>query len=158
MSSVATSILATDFNESTIEQAKKKQFGSAMVSFRQADAFRVDQIEGVFDGIFAVDWFAHVPRSRILDFIGSVVARVPSGCPVFFLDQLAGAHSLTGVFDEEGNHIQERSLSDGSSFGVIKNFFSDEELEGFFSEHEGALEIVRMESCRRIGVVFRERS
>jgi hypothetical protein len=61
---------------------------------------------------------------------------------------------VTGVFDDEGNPIQERRLSDGSSFRVIKHFLSDAQIEALFSGLAGELSIQRFPECRRVMVMF----
>ena len=148
----AKSIVATDFNETTLKQAQKKNLPGGRVSLQQADAYNLDSTLGHFDMVMAVDWFAHVPKSRIKEFLIGVTRRVPKGSRLVFIDQLPGPHSLSGRFDEEGNHIQERRLKGGKTFRVIKNFFSDEELAEWLSPHVLNLTIKRFQECRRISV------
>ena len=149
------SVVATDYNESTLREARKKNLDSSRVTFEQADAYKLDQIVGDFDAVFAVDWFAHVPRSRISEFLGSVACRIPKGCPVFFLDQLPKEGSITEVFDSEGNHIQERILEDGSKYRVIKHFLDDSEIEGYLCDLDLEFDVTRMPECRRIALKWR---
>lgn len=151
---VTDSLLATDFNESTLLEAKKKDFDSSIVSFKQADAYAIEEITGDFDAVFAVDWLAHVPRSKMKDFLASVIKRIPKGSPTLFIDQLPKETSVSGVFDEDNNHLQERVLSDGAKFQVIKHFFSDTEIEELFHAFGGEFEIRRMAECRRISVTY----
>jgi ubiquinone/menaquinone biosynthesis C-methylase UbiE len=150
----AVSVTATDYNPSTLDEARKKGLPLDRVSLLQADAYRLDLSPGVFDAILAVDWLAHVPLSRMEGFLAGAVRRVRSGSPIVFVDQLAGAHSVTGVFDDEGNPIQERRLSDGSTFRVIKHFLSDAQIEALFSGFAGDLSIQRFSECRRVMVMF----
>jgi ubiquinone/menaquinone biosynthesis C-methylase UbiE len=150
----AVSVTATDYNSSTLDEARKKGLPFERVSLLQADAYRLDLIPGVFDAILAVDWLAHVPLSRMEGFLAGAIRRVRSGSPIVFIDQLPGEHSVTGVFDDEGNPIQERRLSDGSSFRVIKHFLSDAEIEALFSGLSGELSIQRFPECRRVMVMF----
>ena len=150
----AVSVTATDYNSSTLDEARKKGLPFERVSLLQADAYRLDLIPGVFDAILAVDWLAHVPLSRMEGFLAGAIRRVRSGSPIVFIDQLPGEHSVTGVFDDEGNPIQERRLSDGSSFRVIKHFLSDAQIEALFSGLAGELSIQRFPECRRVMVMF----
>jgi hypothetical protein len=71
-----------------------------------------------------------------------------------FIDQLPGEHSRSGVFDADGNYIQERVLPDGSAFRVIKHFFSDDQIATQFSGFSGDLSIQRFPECRRLIVNF----
>ncbi len=150
----AVSVTATDYNPSTLDEARKKRLPLDRVTLLQADAYRLDLIPGVFDALLAVDWLAHVPLSRMEGFLAGAIRRVRSGSPIVFIDQLPGEHSVTGVFDDEGNPIQERRLSDGSSFRVIKHFLSDAQIEALFSGLAGELSIQRFPECRRVMVMF----
>jgi ubiquinone/menaquinone biosynthesis C-methylase UbiE len=150
----AVSVTATDYNSLTLDEARKKRLPLDRVSLLQADAYRLDLIPGFFDALLAVDWLAHVPLSRMEGFLAGAIRRVRSGSPIVFIDQLPGEHSVTGVFDDEGNPIQERRLSDGSSFRVIKHFLSDAEIEALFSGLAGELSIQRFPECRRVMVMF----
>ena len=114
----------------------------------------MDLIPGIFDAILSVDWLAHVPLSQMEEFLSGALRRVRPGSPLMFIDQLHGEHSLSGVFDAEGNHIQERVLPDGSAFRVIKHFFRDEQLANLFSGFSGELRIQRFPECRRIIAIF----
>jgi ubiquinone/menaquinone biosynthesis C-methylase UbiE len=150
----AVSVTATDYNSLTLDEARKKRLPLDRVSLLQADAYRLDLIPGFFDALLAVDWLAHVPLSRMEGFLAGAIRRVRSGSPIVFIDQLPGEHSVTGVFDDEGNPIQERRLSDGSSFRVIKHFLSDAQIEALFSGLAGELSIRRFPECRRVMVMF----
>ncbi len=150
ISGVAESITATDFNESTLAEARKKNLPWNRVSLLQADAYNLDPIPGDFNMVMAVDWFAHVPRSRIADFLAGVIRRIPDGSPLVLIDQTPGSGSFTGEADDEGNHIQERLLASGERFRVIKHFFSDEEIHVYLEPHARDLTIKRFPGCRRI--------
>jgi ubiquinone/menaquinone biosynthesis C-methylase UbiE len=150
----AASVVATDYNQSTLDEAKKKSLPIDRVSLFQADAYCLDLIPGIFDAILSVDWLAHVPLSQMEEFLSGALRRVRPGSPLMFIDQLPGEHSLSGVFDAEGNHIQERVLPDGSAFRVIKHFFTDDQLATLVSGFSGELRIQRFPECRRIIVTF----
>jgi SAM-dependent methyltransferase len=154
VSEVATAITATDYNESTLEQARLKELDSKKVSWRVADAYDLSSVPGTFNAAYAVDWFAHVPASRVQGFLDGLHQRLMPSARVVFCDQLPGAESLTGVHDAEGNHLQERMLADGSSYRVIKHFWSDAELHEIFDRHTNALTIERYPECRRIVVAY----
>ena len=153
-SETAASVVATDYNQSTLDEAKHKSLPFDRVSLLQADAYRLDLIPGIFDAILSVDWLAHVPLSKMEEFLSGALRRVRSGSPLMFIDQLPREHSMTGLFDPDGNHIQERTLPDGSAFRVIKHFFSDDQITDLFSGFAGDLSIQRFAGCRRIIVSF----
>ena len=76
----AASVVATDYNQSTLDEAKKKSLPIDRVSLLQADAYRLDLIPVIFDAILSVDWLAHVPLSKWRNFfLMHYVASVPDG-------------------------------------------------------------------------------
>ncbi len=152
------SIKATDYNPATLVEAAQKQLPWEKVTLEQADAYRVNEIAGDFDSIFAVDWFAHVPLERMVDFVKQLIDRVPAGSPIIFVDQTPGPKSLTDAFDQNGNHIQTRSIANGTSFRVVKHFFTDQQLTEIFDPFDGDLSINRFPECRRLVVTFTKSS
>ena len=150
----AASVVATDCNQSTLDEAQKKGLPSDRVTLLRADAYRLDLIPGLFDAVLSVDGLAHVPLSKMRDFLSGAIHRVRSGSPLMFIDQLPREHSRTGMFDAEGNPIQVRTLADGAAFRVIKHFFSDAQIEDLFSGFAGELHIQRFPECRRLIVTF----
>ena len=150
ISQTAKFVVATDYNQSTLDQALLKKMSINKVCFRQADAYNLDTVEGDFDMLVAVDWFAHVPLSKMNSFLKGVNQRLVKGSKVLFLDQLPGPHSLTKQFDQEGNHIQLRKLVNGEKFNVIKHFLSDEEYTKLFNDHFVDLSIMRSPETKRI--------
>lgn len=147
---LAARITATDFNESTLQEARKKNMPWDRVSLQQADAYDLDSIPGDFDMVMAVDWFAHVPKSRIPGFLSGIIRLLPNGSPLVLIDQTPISGSWTGEEDDEGNHIQERALASGEKFRVIKHFFSDEEIHGYLEPYTQDLSLKKFPECRRV--------
>jgi ubiquinone/menaquinone biosynthesis C-methylase UbiE len=154
VSEVAASVVATDYNESTLEQARVKALDWDRVTLQRADAYQLAGVQGVFDAALAVDWFAHVPRSRFHEFLQGLHRRLQPGALVVFCDQLPGPESISGVYDEEGNHLQTRELPDGSNFRVIKHFLSERETRDLFSRYSDGMEIASYPHCRRAMVSY----
>src|SRR3954468_8637122 len=69
VSRVAASLTATDYNESTLAEARRKPLDWDKVRLVVADAYDLSRVEGEFDAAFAIDWLAHVPRSRLRQFL-----------------------------------------------------------------------------------------
>ncbi len=143
-------VVATDFNQSTLDQALKKNLPPTKVSFKQADAYDLRNIKGEFDLLLAVDWLAHVPRSKMNNFLLAIGERLGKAKQVTFVDQLPKPHSLTGVFDDKGNHLQRRTLKSGKTFSVIKHYFSDQDYEDLFDQYFTNLSIQRFDECHRV--------
>jgi ubiquinone/menaquinone biosynthesis C-methylase UbiE len=155
VSPVVRSVVATDYNDATLAQAREKALDWDRVSLLQADAYQLERVSGRFDAAFAVDWFAHVPRSRFTEFLDGLHGRLQPGSVVLFCDQLPGPESWSGIFDQEGNHLQTRELPDGSSYRVIKHFLAERELRELFSGYSDDIRIARYPDCRRVVVSYR---
>ncbi|MFL5615015.1 MAG: class I SAM-dependent methyltransferase [Gemmatimonadaceae bacterium] len=150
---VARRILATDYNESTLLLADKKEM-PGRVDFMRVDAYDLSPINDSFDAAFAVDWLAHVPQSRLSRFLVGLHDHLSLGARITFCDQTPRDTSWTGLYDVEGNHLQERQLSDGSRHRVIKHFFSDDELTRLFEPYARDLMIRRLAGARRVLVSY----
>ncbi len=154
VSKVADSILATDYNESALEQARRKSLDWDKVSLQAVDAYDLTSVSESFDAAFAVDWFAHVPKSRLNGFLQGLHERLKPNSRVVFCDQLPHNHNITGLYDEAGNHIQTRELRDGSRYRVIKHYLSDGELREIIRPYSNEIDIVRFPDCLRIVVSY----
>jgi demethylmenaquinone methyltransferase/2-methoxy-6-polyprenyl-1,4-benzoquinol methylase len=82
------------------------------------------------DAAFAGFWLSHVPRSRIRSFFECLHAHLLPGSTVVMLDNLYvhGHSTPISRIDDEGNSWQQRALSDASSWEVLKNFPTEEEM------------------------------
>lgn len=146
--------MATDYNESTLELARQKGLDPARVQFVRADAYDLASLGGTFNGAFATDWLAHVPRSRLSAFFNELHALLEPGARVVFCDQTPGTESTTMLRDSEGNHLQERTLPDGPRYHVIKHFFSDDEWRAMFVDYADEIEIQRFAEQQRVVVSY----
>jgi SAM-dependent methyltransferase len=153
-SEVARAIVATDYNESTLALARAKGLDPARVQFVRSDAYDLSSVAGSFTGAFAVDWLAHVPRSRLSVFLDQLHGRLAPGARVAFCDQTPGPSSITPLRDAEGNHLQERTLPDGSRYHVIKHFFSDDHWRDMLADCAEAIDIQRFTEQRRVVVSY----
>lgn len=154
VSDVALSITATDYNEATLAEARRKPLDWNKVTLLVADAYDLADLHRRFDGAFAVDWLAHVPLGRTHEFLRGLHEHLTPGARIVFCDQSARPESMTGIYDDEGNHVQQRTLNDGSSHRVIKNFFSDDQLRATFVPYADAIDIERYPECRRVVVGY----
>jgi ubiquinone/menaquinone biosynthesis C-methylase UbiE len=150
----ANAITASDYNESVLTLARAKAIDPSRVTFVRADAYDLSSIDGTYEGAFAVDFLAHVPASRIAGFLDGLHRRLTSGARIVFCDQTPWPASVTSLRDAEGNHLQERTLDDGSRYRVIKHFFSDHELRATFAPYTRQLDIRRLAEQRRILVSY----
>lgn len=124
------SILATDRSSEVLEIARSKHYPPDRVRFAAVDAFGLHRVEGRFTAAFAGFWWSHVRKLEIPRFLRRLHARLEPGSPVVFLDNryVDGSSTPISRTDSEGNSYQLRTLSDGSTHEVLKNFPSSAEL------------------------------
>jgi ubiquinone/menaquinone biosynthesis C-methylase UbiE len=136
IASAAESVTATDLAEEPMTIAQAKDYPRRNVRFSPSDAFNLEKELGSFDAAFAGFWWSHIPRQRIADFLRSLHARLQPGARVLLLDNLYVDGNSTPVseVDTHGNTYQLRTLSDGSSFRVMKNFPSKDELKALLPQ------------------------
>lgn len=125
ISKTAASIYATDINRSVIDIAKTRQVNSN-ITFEVSDMFtlRTDQ---KFDGLFGGFIWSHILLQDIDPFLDKISDLLNDKGIVVFIDsnQLEGTYhdkSRITKIDDEGNSFQSRTLDDGSSHLVLKNF------------------------------------
>jgi ubiquinone/menaquinone biosynthesis C-methylase UbiE len=130
IANAARSVTASDVAQEPMNIARAKPYPKNNVSFVEADAYALPDSLGRFDAAFAGFWWSHVPRQQIARFLASLHARLEPGATVLLLDNLFVAGNSTPIaeVDAAGNTYQLRTLSDGSSFRVMKNYPSKEEL------------------------------
>jgi len=126
----AAHVLAIDASPETMEIARRR-VPDGKATFVVGDAYHLSPGLGKFDAAFAGFWFSHVPRERRREFLRGLHERLVPGARVVLLDNLyvEGSSSALAETDADGNTYQRRSLRDGSTHRVLKNFPRREELE-----------------------------
>jgi SAM-dependent methyltransferase len=126
----AASLTATDVNEANLAVARARRDWPATVDFAVTDALAPQTIEGDFDAAFAGFFWSHVPLTRIDAFLDALMQRLLPGSTVVFVDNRLVPGSVHPVArrDEHGNTYQQRQMSDGSTWDVLKNFPGPDEV------------------------------
>jgi demethylmenaquinone methyltransferase/2-methoxy-6-polyprenyl-1,4-benzoquinol methylase len=130
--------LATDINEETLAIARTKPLPAGRVDFARVDAWTLDGLDGAggdrggrlpgaartFDAAFAGFWWSHLPRRRLRDWLVVLHARLQPGAVVAMLDNrwVPGSSTPISHRDADGDTWQQRTLDDGSTHPVLKNF------------------------------------
>ena len=133
----AASWLATDINPETLAVARAKPMPAA-VRFATVDAYSFDGLpdpptdaptDAPFDAAFSGCWWSHVPLGRLPQWLAQLHARLAPGARVVHLDNSFVQTSSTPITrrDDDGNTYQLRTLDDGSTHEVLKNFPSFDE-------------------------------
>ncbi len=126
---VAASVVAIDSAAETLRIAQQR-VPAGNVAFRIGDAYALAPPRRSFDAAFAGFWFSHVPRERQREFLHGLNLALEPGAKVVLLDNLyvEGSSSVISERDDSGNTYQSRTLEDGSSHRVLKNFPGETEL------------------------------
>lgn len=129
----AKEVLAVDSSPQSLNIAQTKLTGQTNIRLELADAYQLGSLAGKFDAAFAADWYSHIPKSCIPEFLRGLQEKLVSGAAVIVVDMTK--NHLRGLYeqefshyDAEGNRISRRKLPDGSIHEVIKNFPSEEDV------------------------------
>ena len=129
-SQTARSILATDINAEMLEIARSKEY-ECDVEFARADAFNLESLShNGFTAGMAMAWWSHLRKSEIDRFLDGYHRLFRPGALMVYMDNrfVPGSNLPICRTDEEGNTYQLRSLKDGTTHEVLKNFPSEIEL------------------------------
>lgn len=110
----------------------EQRVGASNVEFLVGDAYALPRMSCRFDAAFAGFWLSHVALDARRGFLRGLNAVLEPGARVVFLDNrfVEGSSSPISERDARGNTYQLRTLSDGSSHRVLKNFPTEAELRG----------------------------
>ena len=125
----ATRVVAVDAAQETLAIARARK-GNETVRFLAGDAYALPESLGIFEAAFAGFWLSHVPNRDLCRFLTNLHARLESDASVVFIDNLYVEGSSTPIAetDADGNTYQLRTLRDGSTHRVLKNFPTQDDL------------------------------
>jgi ubiquinone/menaquinone biosynthesis C-methylase UbiE/protein-tyrosine-phosphatase len=135
IATVARSVVATDVNPAMIALADARLRGTRNVELEVDDAYSLPHLGRRFSAAAAVWWWSHMPKARIGEFLGSLHRQLLPGARVLFVDQLPDAYEAEGRHRvETGDIVEARTLPDGRTFRVIKNFPTDAEMRSLLGD------------------------
>jgi SAM-dependent methyltransferase len=143
--SAARAVVATDFIPETLAIAAERPLGPHVTLLR-ADAYALPEFDPLFDVGMAHMWWSHVEKERQLDFLSQFVARLKPASVVLMIDQtyVEGICGPISRQDEWGNQYELRRLGDGSTYEIVKNYPTDEELLVNFAPFSDDVRIMRL--------------
>jgi SAM-dependent methyltransferase len=143
LADAAATVTAVDAAPSMVALARRAVGGHPNVTVRAGDAYRLDAIDGTFDGGLAMQWWSHVPYDRHAEFLTGWHARLVPGAPVFVAD-----NQLTPPWDErllrppgQPDTYEPRELPDGSRYTIVKNYFTAERLRAIFAPYAAGADV-----------------
>lgn len=124
LSASAAAITATDLNPETLDVARTRTYGPAPVTFQPADAYALDQIPGHFNVAFIGFFWSHILRAELPRFLGGLHTRLGPAARVIVVDNryVPGSSTPISRTTADGDTFQHRTLSDGRSYEIVKNF------------------------------------
>lgn len=130
MATSAAAVTATDLVPETLDVARARAYGPAPVTFQTADAFGLDQVPGDFDTAFIGFFWSHVLRADVPRFLAGLHDRLGSGARVIVLDNryVPGSSTPVSRTTDAGDTYQRRTLNDGRSYEVLKNFPTEDQF------------------------------
>lgn len=126
----ANRIFATDINNEVLEIARGKDLGGDRVRFEMRDAFSLGKLPYSVNAGIACFWWSHVSKRHIPQFLHHWHQALEPESQVVFVDNrfVSGSSTPLSRTDADGNSYQQRHLSDGSRYEVMKNFPTSREL------------------------------
>ncbi|MBD0331943.1 MAG: class I SAM-dependent methyltransferase [Chitinophagaceae bacterium] len=136
----AKSIVATDINDAVIEIAKTKNYFPAQVEFRIEDIFNFPK-KGTYDALFGGFIWSHIKIEELKTFLIQVHKHVTPGGIVVFIDNkyVEGSSLPITETDELGNIYQTRTLENGSTHKVLKNFPNQTFIQDLIKDYAEAI-------------------
>ena len=123
LSRSAAAITATDLNPETLDVARGREYGPALVTFGTADAYALDQVPGEFDLAFVGFFWSHILLADLPRFLNGLHGRLGSERRIIVLDNryVPGSNHPISRASEQGDTYQIRTLADGRSYEIVKN-------------------------------------
>jgi demethylmenaquinone methyltransferase/2-methoxy-6-polyprenyl-1,4-benzoquinol methylase len=139
-------IVATDINESVLDIARGKSI-PGIVQFIRADGYALPSFQQQFSCGMAHFWLSHVPKAQLIPFLEQFIFHLNPESTLLFIDSkyVAGYRKPASRIDDAGNAYQLRKLKDGSTFEIVKNFLSKQELFDLFNSIGGNVEYVELD-------------
>jgi 2-polyprenyl-3-methyl-5-hydroxy-6-metoxy-1,4-benzoquinol methylase len=122
---ISHSIVAIDGSPEMIEVNRAK-LGETAIKYQCIDLFKWEP-QKQYDLVFFAFWLSHVPPSHLSNFLNKVARATKPGGRVFIVDEPKGDSNISGS-NTKGLY-QQRTLSDGSSFQIVKVYYDPGEIE-----------------------------
>ncbi len=157
ISSRARCVVATDLVVDYLELARAKGYERDNVTFLEADAYHLEEAGGPFEAAVAVDFWSHVPHGMEDAFLASLTSVLLPTSPVVLVDMLRSETFELSFsrYDADGNEVHLRTLPNGNSYHVLKNFPGEEELRGRLESWAGDVEYRSLPELGRWVLTFR---
>ena len=146
ISATAKNILATDINETVMDVAKAKKYSQAKVDFQTEDIFKL-AASNKHDGLFGGFIWSHIKLQDLSLFIDIINGLVTKGGTVALMDNkyVRGNSLPISKKDDFGNTFQTRTLENGATYEVLKNFPSERFIRELLTEKASEINFSELE-------------
>ena len=146
----ARTVVATDYNEEMLALTRTKSYERHNVTVLQADAYDLTPMEQKFNVAVGAYWYSHIPIGMIPVFMQGLQNCLVGGGRFVFFDMLYKPEfdEEETTHDAEGNRWGQRSLPDGSSFQVLKNFPNEQDFIKQLGPHATEIECCEYRDLR----------
>ncbi len=141
----AQSILATDINPAVLDIAKSRTYNTP-VSFEQIDLNDLIPKSIPYDALFGGFIYSHILREDLDSFVSILFNQIKSGGQLMFIDNQFVEGNSTPLFrkNENNNTFQQRVLSSGEKYEVVKNYPTKTELLSLFEPYIHELQWIEL--------------
>lgn len=142
---VCKAIVATDPVSETLAVAATRQLGSN-VELLTADAYALPHFATTFDTGMAHFWWSHVEKQRQQAFLSEFMRCLEPDALVLMIDQIyvEGICPVVSRHDEWDNRYELRTLQNGATYEIVKNYPTDDELKASFAQFGDDIQIMRL--------------
>jgi ubiquinone/menaquinone biosynthesis C-methylase UbiE len=148
ISKTASSIFATDINKAVIDMARTRHF-NCEVTFQVADMNRLS-LDKYYDGLFGGFIWSHIPLQDLDQFLQKIKNLITPKGEIVLIDSRpvdGTSHDKKRItrIDPFGNSFQTRTLENGTTHEVLKNFPGNNFLVDKLSQIATDIKIIELE-------------
>ncbi|HSW87547.1 MAG TPA: methyltransferase domain-containing protein [Candidatus Saccharimonadales bacterium] len=134
-------VIAIDQSSEMLTIASKRYANKPNISFLQEDIYTPPTSFPKFSGCMANFLFSHIPKKDITKFLQTLHTRLETNAFVFFVDSNYQEGQGGTLVKKKGNEDtwKRRNLNNGEEYDVLKNYYSQKELEEIFGKYSRKL-------------------
>jgi ubiquinone/menaquinone biosynthesis C-methylase UbiE len=136
----AKNITAIDKSVEMIQLSKAKEIKAKFIN---DDAFSLKSVSDIFNAGLANFWFSHIHKSKIISFLDTFHKKLQKKSIIIMTDNVFNKDiggELIKIHGDE-NTYKIRTLSDGTTYRILKNYYNEEELNVIFNKYSSEIKI-----------------
>lgn len=139
----AKKILATDYSSNMLKIASSRLSKNSSLILLQADAYDLPISFPKYNAAMANFWFSHIPKKKIKKFLDVLHTRLSKNSAVLIADAVYIEGFGGDLVLKKGSKdtYKRRKLKSGKEFDILKNYYTEKQLERIFSRYSKNLEI-----------------